>query len=98
MGACDRALVRFPTRRVCGHDPPVNFIRTRPSPADLLARYTGLPPAPKLVLRLKSLIFLPTGKTEFLDCLARSGLRMPDRKAWSSRSVNAALDELVREE
>ncbi|MBV8591722.1 MAG: hypothetical protein JO212_16990, partial [Acetobacteraceae bacterium] len=44
------------------------------------------------------MVFLPTGKTEFLDCLARGGLRMPDRKAWSSRSVNAALDELVREE
>ena len=73
----------------------VNFIRTRPSSTDLLERYAGLPPGPKLVLRLKSLIFLPTGKTEFLECLTRGALRMPDGKAWSSRFVNAALDELL---
>ena len=39
-------------------------------------------------------MFLPTSKTAFLDCLARSGLRAPDGKAWSSRSVNAVLEEL----
>jgi superfamily II DNA or RNA helicase len=73
---------------------PVNFIRTRASAAELLECYTRLPPGPKMVLRLKSLIFLPTGKSDFLECLTRGGLRMPDGKAWSPRSVNAALDEL----
>ena len=78
-----------------GSYPPVSFISTRPPSADSLARYAGLSPGPKLVLRLKSLVFLPTGKTEFLACLTRGGLRTPDGKAWSSRSLNAALDELV---
>ena len=65
----------------------MNFIRTQPSSGELLERYTELPPGPRLVLRLKSLVFLPAGKTEFLQCLTRGGLRMPDGKAWSSRSV-----------
>jgi hypothetical protein len=73
----------------------MNFIRTQPSSGELLERYARLPPGPKLVLRLKSLVFLPVGKTEFLECLTRGGLRMPDGKAWSSRSVNVALDQLL---
>ena len=73
----------------------MNFIRTQPSSGELLERYAGLTPGPKLVLRLKSLVFLPAGKTEFLQCLTRGGLRMPDGKAWSSRSVNVALDQLL---
>ncbi len=40
-------------------------------------------------------MFLSTNKTAFLDCLARSGLRAPDGKAWSSRSVNVVLEELL---
>jgi hypothetical protein len=75
--------------------PRMNFIRTQPSSAELLERYARLPPGPKLVLRLKSLVFLPAGKTEFLECLTRGGLRMPDGKAWSSRSVNVALEQLL---
>jgi superfamily II DNA or RNA helicase len=73
----------------------VNFIRTRPSAPELLECYNRLRPGPKMVLRMKSLIFLPTGKTDFLDCLTRGALRMPDGKAWSSRSVNPALEELL---
>jgi len=70
-------------------------IRKPPSEADLWHRYTCLPAGPKQVLRLKSLVFLPTNKTAFLDCLTRSGLRVPDGKAWSSRSVNVVLEELL---
>ena len=65
-----------------------------PSDADLWDRYSGLPAGAKLVLRLKSLMFLPTNKTAFLECLSRSGLRAPDGKAWSSSSVNVVLEEL----
>jgi len=68
--------------------------RKLPSDADLWNRYAQLPGGAKLVLRLKSLMFLPTNKTVFLECLTRSGLRAPDGKAWSSRSVNVVLEEL----
>ncbi|MGI4793342.1 MAG: hypothetical protein ACRYG8_04515, partial [Janthinobacterium lividum] len=64
---------------------------------DLLAAYAGLSAGPKLILRLKSLLFLPTGKTVFLQCLTRSGLRAPDGRAWSSQTLNAVLDELLRQ-
>jgi len=70
-------------------------IRKHLSEADLWHRYTHLPAGSKQVLRLKSLVFLPTNKTAFLDCLTRSGLRAPDGKAWSSRSVNTVLEELL---
>jgi len=69
--------------------------RNPPSEADLWHRYTHLPAGSKQVLRLKSLVFLPTNKTAFLDCLTRSGLRAPDGKAWSSRSVNLVFEELL---
>jgi len=72
-------------------------LRKPPSDADLWDRYAQLPAGAKLVLRLKSLLFLPTTKTVFLECLTRSGLRAPDGKAWSSRSVNVVLEELRRQ-
>ncbi len=75
----------------------MNVIRARTSPPDLWNLYAGLPAGPKTILRLKSLVFLPTGKTAFLECLTRAGLRAPDGKAWSSRSLNAVLDELFRQ-
>ena len=74
----------------------MNLIRTRPSPSDLWDRCARLPAGPRLVLGLKSLVFLPAGKTVFVECLTRTGLRAPDGRAWSPRSVNAALDELLR--
>jgi len=72
-------------------------LRNPSSDADLWDRYAQLPAGAKLVLRLKSLLFLPTTKTVFLECLTRSGLRAPDGKAWSSRSVNVVLEELRRQ-
>jgi hypothetical protein len=51
----------------------MNFIRALPSAADLWDRHIHLAAGPKLVLRLKSLVWLPTGKTEFLTYLTRSG-------------------------
>ncbi|MBV8870092.1 MAG: DEAD/DEAH box helicase [Acetobacteraceae bacterium] len=74
----------------------MNLVRARTSPPDPWNLYAGLSAGPKTVLRLKSLVFLPTGKTTFLECLTRAGLRAPDGKAWSSRSLNAVLDELLR--
>ncbi|MGI4943462.1 MAG: DEAD/DEAH box helicase [Janthinobacterium lividum] len=55
-----------------------------------MALATGL----KLVMRLKSLVLLPTNKTQFLQCLTRSGIRGPDGRAWSSQSSNNALTGL----
>lgn len=75
----------------------MNFIRTLPSAADLWDRYARLAPGPSQVLRLKSLVWLPTGKTEFLACLTRSGLSSPRGGLWSGRAVNDALDELRRQ-
>ncbi|MBV8614306.1 MAG: hypothetical protein JOY66_11120, partial [Acetobacteraceae bacterium] len=74
----------------------MNVIRARAASSDLWNLYAGLPAGPKMVLRLKSLVFLPTGKTAFLECLTRAGLRAPDGKTWSSRALNAVLDELLR--
>src|SRR5580698_2790226 len=73
----------------------MNFIHTRPASADLWDRYAHLRPGPKLILCVKSLICLPTSKSEFLDCLRRAGLRSPDGKAWAFHSVNDALNELL---
>ena len=74
--------------------PPTQARRAAP---DLWERYTSLPPAAKLVMRLKSLVFFPTNKTSFLECATRSGLRGPDGKAWASRSLNLVLDDLVQQ-
>jgi len=75
----------------------MNIARAHRSSPDLWDRYARLPAGPKMVLRLKSLVFLPTGKTVFLECLTRAGLRASDGKAWSSRSLNTVLDDLVRQ-
>jgi superfamily II DNA or RNA helicase len=72
----------------------MNDIRGQLSLSELWARYEGLPPGPRLVLQLKSLVFLPTGKTVFLECMTRAGLRAPDGKAWTFRVINPVLDEL----
>jgi len=61
-------------------------------------RYTRLAPGPKVVLQLKSLVFLPTTKSMFADILSRSGSKTPEGRAWSSQSINAALDLLGREQ
>jgi len=60
----------------------MNIARAHRSSPDLWDRYARLPAGPKMVLRLKSLVFLPTGKTVFLECLTRAGLRTPDGNAW----------------
>ena len=75
----------------------MNFIPARSPTADLWDRYASLEPAPKLLLRLKSLIVLPVGKTDFLDCVTLTRVRSPDGKAWSARTVNAVLDDLLTE-
>lgn len=72
-------------------------IRTRLDAKDLWERYTRLPPGPKTVLRLKSLVFLTTTKTAFVECLTRGGVRTPDGRAWAGASVNMALEVLSRE-
>ena len=73
-------------------------IRTRLDAKDPWERYARLPPGPKTVLRLKSLVFLSTNKSAFLDCLARSGVRTPEGRAWAGPAVNAALEVLRRED
>lgn len=72
---------------------------THPHPETEAAwgRYTRLPPGPKVVLQLKSLVFLPSTKSVFADIASRSGLKTPEGRAWSSQSINAALEMLGRE-
>lgn len=65
-----------------------------PAVAELWERYGRLSAGAKQILRLKSLVFLPTNKSVFQDCLIRSGLRMPSGKAWSNGTINPVLDEL----
>ena len=71
-------------------------IRTRLDAKDLWERYTRLPPGPKTILRLKSLVFLSTNKSVFAGCLLRSGVRAPDGRAWAVASINVALEALRR--
>src|SRR5271165_2571930 len=66
--------------------------RLRPDAEGLWERYDRLSPGPKTVLRLKSLVFLSTNKSAFLDCLIRSGLRTPEGRAWASAATNIALE------
>src|SRR3954453_21773139 len=75
----------------------MNIARAHRSSPDLWDRYARLPAGPKMVLRLKSLVFLPTGKTVFLECLTRAGLRASAGKGGASRSLNTVLDALVRQ-
>ena len=58
-------------------------------------RYGQLSAGPRLLLRLKSLIFQPTTKTQFFDCLRASGQRTPHGKAWSSMAVSPMIEELL---
>jgi len=60
-------------------------------------RYTRLPPGPKVVLQIKSLVFLPTNKSILSDILSRIRLKTPEGRAWNGQSINAALDVLGRE-
>ena len=71
----------------------MNAISVRPSPA-LWDRYVRLAPSLRLLLRLKSLIVPPAGKTEFVECLKATGSRTPDDKAWTAVSVNSWSDVL----
>ena len=73
-------------------------IRTRLDIKDPWERYTRLPPGPKFVLQLKSLVFLPTGKTEFYYCIVGGGVRTPERRPWTGPTINGALDLLRREQ
>ena len=72
----------------------MNFIPARQSSPDPLDRYTQLPPGPKLVLRLKSLMLPGVTKSEFADCMKATGLRTRQDKAWSPQLINAMSDEL----
>ncbi|MBV1796455.1 hypothetical protein [Siccirubricoccus sp. G192] len=42
-------------------------------------------------------MFTPTGKGAFLGCLTTTGIRAPDGKAWTARTLNPELDELARQ-
>jgi tetratricopeptide (TPR) repeat protein len=68
----------------------------RPDPDALWSQYQQLPPGPKLILRLQSLVLFPTPKQVCLECLTQNGLKMPDGRAWSLATVKSALDSLVR--
>ncbi|MDD2705795.1 MAG: hypothetical protein PHU07_10745 [Acidocella sp.] len=67
-----------------------------PAAAQLWEKFVGLSAGPKQILRLKALVFQPTTKTLFQECLIRSGLRMPNGKAWTNPTINQGLGELRR--
>ena len=70
----------------------------KPSGADpLLARYVALPTECKQLVRLKTLIYFPTGKPEFQECLTHAKLHGPDGKAWPTRTLNGVIDEMQRQ-
>ena len=75
-----------------------NATHLRPETEADRGRYARLPPGPKMVLQIKSLVFLPTTKSVFADIFSRSGLKTPEGRAWSSQSINAALELLGREQ
>ncbi len=75
----------------------MNSTRTLSRPDPLLARYAALPTDRKQLLRLKALIYFPTGKPEFFECVTRARLRGPDGKAWAVRTLNGVIDELQRQ-
>ena len=62
-----------------------------------MARYAALPTERKQILRLKTLIYFPTGKPEFFECVTRAKLPGPDGKAWAVRTLNGVIDELQRQ-
>jgi hypothetical protein len=55
----------------------------------------GLHADAKQIIRLKSLVFLPTTRAVFQDCLIRSGLRMTSGRAWSNGTINPLLQDLL---
>ncbi|MGD0104640.1 MAG: DEAD/DEAH box helicase [Rhodopila sp.] len=73
----------------------MNVILARPTLSGLWERYVQLAAGPKLLLRLKALIFPAISKSEFAECVIGTGARSPDGRIWSARSVNALLDELA---
>ena len=58
-------------------------------------RYARLGPDAKLILRLKSLIVPVVTKTEFAECLARTGLRTRAGKAWAAATINPGINDLL---
>ena len=87
-------MIIFPT---AGADRP--SAKQAPDRADseqLWERFAALPPGPKTVLRLKSLVWLSTNKTGFLECMTRGGVRTPEGRAWTGPVLNEALDVLRR--
>ena len=75
-----------------------NAPHPRPETEAAWERYKRLPSVPKMVLQLKSLVFLPTNKLTFAEILTRSGAKAPEGRAWSSPSINVALQLLVNEQ
>jgi superfamily II DNA or RNA helicase len=67
-----------------------------PAAESLLPLHATLSPWQIQILRLKSLVFLPTTKQAFYSCLNASGLRSPNGKGWTHTFLNAALDDLAR--
>ncbi len=63
---------------------------------DLQARYERLEPPLKRLMRLKSLLVPAVTKSEFVECLKRTGGRTPDDKAWTGSAVNIWVEQLQR--
>lgn len=64
--------------------------------AKLRARYEGLSPAEKLVMRLKALIGSWTNKNAFVSAMVATRSRAADGRAWTVKSVNEVLTGLQK--
>ncbi len=64
------------------------------APKDLLVRYERLPPEHRLLLGVKSLVFLPTNKNEFSGCMTRAKLPSPDGKIWTAGKITETAESL----
>jgi hypothetical protein len=73
----------------------MNVITPSANSAALWGRYVRLAPGAKLILRLKSLIVPAVTKSEFAECLARTGLRTHAGKARTGATINPVINDLL---
>ena len=67
------------------------------APANELAqRYRRLKPTPKLLMRLKSLLYFASEPPAFLECVRRVHNRAPSNEAWTQSLISAHLNDLTR--
>ena len=67
---------------------------TKHDPQVVWRIYADLPPHEKVAMRLKALIGDAIARATFVEVLAATRTRSPDRRPWSARNVQALLETL----